>query len=91
MSSDRRQGRLIRPSKHQAREAWLRAREVARMCQALVTKAAADLKAAKEALSSALAAEADNADEWEGMLLEEHPELADTRPAEEVDGDPLRT
>lgn len=90
MSSEARQRPLIRPSKHQAREAWLRAREVARLCDAAVTKAAADLKAAKEALAAARATEADNADEWEGLLLDEAPPLDDTRkPEGEVD--PLRT
>lgn len=90
MSSNPRQGRLIGPSKHAAREAWLQAREVRRRCADLVTKAAADLKAAKEAHSHALEVEEDNAGEWEALLLGEAPELKDTAQPE-GEFDPLRT
>jgi hypothetical protein len=86
MSSDRRQTRLIKPSRHAAREAWLQARETRRACAELVAKCSADLKAAKEALTHATSVEADNADEWENLLLEETPELRET-----VIDDPLRT
>ena len=72
MSTDRRQVRLVRPSRHAAREAWLQAREVRRKCAELVTKCAADLKAAKDALTHAQTVEADNADEWESLLLDEN-------------------
>lgn len=89
MSTDPRQVRLVRPSRHAAREAWLQAREVRRKCAELVTKCAADLKAAKDALSHAQVVEADNADEWESLLLDEKPVLQDTAQVE--DFDPLRT
>jgi hypothetical protein len=88
MSSDKRQRRLIKPSRAAAREAWLNARELARQCGELVTKCTADLKAAKEALSQARDAEAANADEWESLLLDEVPALPGT--GGEID-DPLRS
>lgn len=88
MSVDLRQVRLVRPSKHAAREAWLSAREVRRRCAELVTKCAADLKAAKEALAHAQEVETDNADEWESFLLDEKPPLPGVEPEGEVD--PLR-
>jgi hypothetical protein len=89
MSSSPRQIRLVKPSRHQAREAWLSAREVARTCRAMVAKLSADLKAAKEALAHAVEVEADNADEWESLLMDEQPTLTDRLP--EGDFDPLRT
>jgi hypothetical protein len=91
MSSDRRQVRLIKPSKHAAREAWLQARELRRVCAATVERLALELKAAKEALAHARDVEADNADEWESLLLEEKLPLADTAREPEGDFDPLRT
>lgn len=91
MSSDRRQVRLIKPSKHNAREAWLQARELRRVCAATVARLAADLKAAKEALAHAQDVEHDNADEWESLLLEEKLPLAETASAQGEDFDPLRT
>jgi hypothetical protein len=88
MSSDKRQRRLIKPSRAAAREAWLNARELLRQCGELVTKCTADLKAAKEALAQARDAEAANADEWESLLLDEVPALPGTEG--EID-DPLRS
>lgn len=91
MSSDRRQTKLIKPSRHAAREAWLQAREVARKCAEIVSNLSAQLKAAKEALSHAQEVERDNADEWESLLLDESPRLEDTAAAgKEGDFDPLR-
>jgi hypothetical protein len=91
MSSDKRQVRLIRPSKHQAREAWLTAREVRRACDVTVSRLIGDLKAAKDAQSHAREVEEDNAAEWESLLLDERPELADTmQPGKGGDVDPLR-
>jgi hypothetical protein len=88
MSSDQRQVRLIKPSRHAAREAWLQAREVARMCAATVVRLTADLKAAKEALGHAREVEEDNAGEWESLLLDEKPPLPGVE--KEGDFDPLR-
>jgi hypothetical protein len=88
MSSSQRQIRLVKPSRHQAREAWLSAREVTRACRLMVTKLKADLKAAAEALTHAIAVEEDNADEWESLLMDEQPKLTDTVPEDNFD--PLR-
>lgn len=88
MSSDKRQRRLIKPSRAAAREAWLNAREVVRQCAELVSECTTRLKAAKEALALARDAETANADEWESLLLDEVPALPGT--GGEID-DPLRS